>query len=122
MALSFQLLPRDVAQFMLLVVGFEHAGDAAARAAWANLAMPSTVAAVSMPGHAGSAIRRRCATMSFSRASDASASLVGELLSELGVAYCAIESNPTLVARHRARGLPVVFGDASNPEMLRRLH
>ena len=122
MALSFQLLPRDVAQFMLLVVGLSmlatpllaRLGQTLGNAIDRRSGQHASAMQISDP----EAMRNHVILAGFGRVGQ----LVGELLSELGVAYCAIESNPTLVARHRARGLPVVFGDASNPEMLRRLH
>ena len=121
MALSFALLPRDVAQFMLLVVG---------------LSMLTAPAVARLGQALGNAIDRR------SGQQDAAAPsadveglhnhviiagygrvgrLVGELLAELGVPFHAVESDPALVARYRALDQPVVFGDASNPDMLRRL-
>ncbi len=122
MALSYQLLPRETGQFMLLVVG---------------LSMLATPMLARLGQQLGNAIDRRSGQdASAMQLSDPESmrnhviiagfgrvgQLVGQLLSELGVSYCAIESDPALVARYRARGLPVVFGDASNPEMLRRLH
>ncbi|MFV0664648.1 cation:proton antiporter [Denitromonas sp.] len=122
MALTYQLLPRDVAQFMLLVVG---------------LSMLATPLIARIGQSVGNAIDRRTGQQAdATQVTDVASMrnhvilagygrvgrLVGELLSDLGVAYCAIESSPAIVARYRARGLPVVFGDASNPEMLRRLH
>ena len=122
MALSFQLLPRDVAQFMLLVVGLSmlatpllaRLGQTLGNAIDRRSGQHASAMQISDP----EAMRNHVILAGFGRVGQ----LVGELLSELGVAYCAIESNPALVARYRARGLPVVFGDASNPEMLRRLH
>jgi CPA2 family monovalent cation:H+ antiporter-2 len=48
--------------------------------------------------------------------------LVGEMLTAQGVPHVAIESDAKIVARLRARGAPVHFGDASRPELLRRFH
>jgi len=48
--------------------------------------------------------------------------LVGELLSAQGVPHVAIESDAKIVARLRASGAPVYFGDASRPELLRKFH
>jgi len=48
--------------------------------------------------------------------------LVGELLTAQGVPHVAIESDARIVARLRARGAPVQFGDASRPELLRKFH
>jgi CPA2 family monovalent cation:H+ antiporter-2 len=48
--------------------------------------------------------------------------MVGELLDEEGIAHVAVESDAKLVARLRAHGAPVYFGDASRPELLRKFH
>lgn len=48
--------------------------------------------------------------------------MIGELLDQQGVPYIAVENDAKLVARQRARGAAVIYGDASRPELLRRLH
>ena len=122
MALSFALLPRDVAQFMLLVVGLSMlTAPAIARLGqWLGNAidrrggLPDTVAtAADIDG-----LHNHVIIAGYGRVGR----LVGELLAELGVPFQAIESDPALVARYRALDQPVVFGDASNPDLLRRLH
>ena len=45
--------------------------------------------------------------------------LVGEMLDEHGQAYLAVDSNASTVARGRAEGSDVFYGDAGRPEMLR---
>jgi CPA2 family monovalent cation:H+ antiporter-2 len=47
--------------------------------------------------------------------------LVGQMLDQQGVRYVAIENNAQLVAHQRKAGTPLVFGDASRPELLRKL-
>jgi CPA2 family monovalent cation:H+ antiporter-2 len=44
--------------------------------------------------------------------------LVGEMLTEHGQSYLAVDSNPSTVARGRAEGANVFYGDAGRPEML----
>lgn len=46
--------------------------------------------------------------------------LVGELLTEHGQDFLAIDANPTTVAKGRAEGANVFYGDAGRPEMLER--
>jgi CPA2 family monovalent cation:H+ antiporter-2 len=46
---------------------------------------------------------------------------LSKLLSEQGIAYVAFENDARLVAKLRAEGLPVFFGDASRAELLRRV-
>ena len=45
--------------------------------------------------------------------------LVGEMLDEHGQAYLAVDSNAATVAKGRAEGSNVFYGDAGRPEMLR---
>ncbi len=44
---------------------------------------------------------------------------VSAMLEERGVAYVALDLEPDRVARARAQGLPVFYGDAARPELLR---
>ena len=46
--------------------------------------------------------------------------LVGEMLTEHGQAFLAIDANPSTVAKGRAEGANVFFGDAGRTEMLER--
>ena len=46
--------------------------------------------------------------------------LVGEMLTEHGQAFLAIDANPTTVAKGRAEGANVFYGDAGRTEMLKR--
>jgi CPA2 family monovalent cation:H+ antiporter-2 len=46
---------------------------------------------------------------------------LAKLLTEQGIAFVAFENDARLVARLRAEGLPVFFGDASRAELLRRV-
>ncbi|MGV8928415.1 MAG: cation:proton antiporter [Brevundimonas sp.] len=46
--------------------------------------------------------------------------LVGEMLTEHGQAFLAVDANPTTVARGRAEGANVFYGDAGRTEMLER--
>lgn len=47
--------------------------------------------------------------------------LVAELLTEHGQPWLAVDADPRTVAAARREGLPVVYGDAARPELLRRL-
>lgn len=48
--------------------------------------------------------------------------MIGDLLAKQGIAHIAVENDAKRVARLREFGAPVHFGDASRPELLRRLH
>jgi CPA2 family monovalent cation:H+ antiporter-2 len=47
--------------------------------------------------------------------------LVAELLTEHGQPWLAVDADPGAVTAARREGLPVVYGDAAQPELLRRL-
>jgi len=44
---------------------------------------------------------------------------IGEILSQAGQPFVAVDSDPALIARQRGRGSPVYFGDISNPGVLK---
>ena len=46
--------------------------------------------------------------------------LVATMLDEHKIAYIAVDNDAALVARERKNGLPVYYGDAANPELLKR--
>lgn len=47
--------------------------------------------------------------------------MLGSMLTEHQIPYIGVDSDPELVARARKSGLPVYYGDASNPIFLQRL-
>jgi len=47
--------------------------------------------------------------------------MVGQLLAGQGVRFVAIEHDAALLAHHCRQGVPIVFGDASRPELLGKL-
>ncbi|KIN89901.1 cation:proton antiporter domain-containing protein [Thauera sp. SWB20] len=120
MALTLGLLERDVGQFMLIVVG---------------VSMLAAPVIARLGQSLGDRIDRRIAPPA--EADDAElgelgghviiagygrvGQLVGQMLEEQGVGYVAIENNAQLIAHQRKAGVPLVFGDASRPELLRKL-
>jgi monovalent cation:H+ antiporter-2, CPA2 family len=46
--------------------------------------------------------------------------LVGSMLTRHDISYIAVDSDAKLIARERAEGRPIYFGDATRPEFLRR--
>jgi CPA2 family monovalent cation:H+ antiporter-2 len=46
--------------------------------------------------------------------------LIGAMMSEHNIPYLAIDSNAEVVIRERRNGYPVYYGDAANPDFLRR--
>ena len=121
LALSFNLLPRDVGQFMLLVVGLsmlaaplvahlgQRLGDWLERRTPVQLPLAETEFG-DLRGHVIMAGYGRVGQM------------VGQLLHSQGVPFVAVENNASLLAQYRSQGAPVVFGDASRPELLGKLH
>lgn len=120
MALALGLLERQVGQFMLIVVG---------------VSMLAAPVIARLGQSLGDRIDRRIAPPV--EADDAElgelgghviiagygrvGQLVGQMLEEQGVSFVAIENNAQLIAHQRKAGVPLVFGDASRPELLRKL-
>ena len=119
MALGLGLLERQVGQFMLIVVGVsmlvapvaarlgQSLGDAIDRRAAPPA--PEDGELGELGGHVIIAGYGRVGQM------------VGQMLAEQGVAFVAIENDAHLIAHQRKAGVPLVFGDASRPELLRKL-
>ncbi|MHB8784847.1 MAG: cation:proton antiporter domain-containing protein [Thauera sp.] len=119
MALALGLLERQTGQFMLIVVGVsmlaapvvarlgQSLGDSIDRRAAPPAADESELG--ELGGHVIIAGYGRVGQM------------VGQMLAEQGVAFVAIENDAQLIARQRKAGVPLVFGDASRPELLRKL-
>ena len=119
MALTLGLLERQVGQFMLIVVGVsmlvapvvarlgQSLGDNIDRRAAPPA--PEDMEVGELGGHVIIAGYGRVGQM------------VGQMLAEQGVAFVAIENDAQLIAHQRKAGVPLVFGDASRPELLRKL-
>ena len=120
LALSFNVLPRDTGQFMLLVVGLSMlAAPLMARlgsAIGAHFERRQVQRESPEDGEFGE-MRGHVIVAGYGRVGQ----MVGQLLAEQGVPHVAIESDAKLVAQHRKAGVPVIYGDASRPELLRRL-
>lgn len=121
MALTLGLLERQIGQFMLIVVGVsmlvapvaarlgQSLGDNIDRRA----APPSPDGADTELGVLGGHV----IIAGFGRVGQ----MVGQMLAEQGVSFVAIENDAKLIAHQRKAGVPLVFGDASRPELLRKL-
>lgn len=117
-SLSFALLDPDVAQFMLLVVVLtmfltpglailsrktgrmlrEKDAPAPTRAEYGDGEQPVIIGGFGRVGR-----------------------LLAQLLEDQRIPYIAVDNDPDLVASERAKGVPVYFGDASQPDLLRHL-
>lgn len=121
LALSNGLLTRNIGQFMLLVVGLSMITAPFAARLGRSLGdlldrylgrHDGGAAATELGGLGGHVI-----VAGFGRVGQ----MVGQLLAEEGVPFVAVETDAKLVEQHRASGAPVFYGDASRPELLRRL-
>jgi len=122
LAISLNLLPAEVGQFMLIVAGLTMvatpfvAMSASRLSAW--MEKPEAQAA-----HAGNLDQLgdwegHVVIAGFGRVGQ----LLGRTLDTEGIPYLAMDTNAALVAALRERGLPVFYGDASRLELLRRAH
>jgi CPA2 family monovalent cation:H+ antiporter-2 len=120
LALSLDLMPRDTAQFMLLVTGL-------------GIMVTPVVAALGQ--RLGATLERRHETRWHIDGLDAAAEaeahviiagfgrvgqMLGRILGREGVPFLALDLDAPAIARHRTDGLPVAYGDASRIEMLKR--
>ncbi len=121
MALALGLLERQVGQFMLIVVGVSMLAAPRGRPprarAWATridrrIAPPAAEDDAELGELGGHVI-----IAGYGRVGQ----IVGQMLAEQGVGYVAIENDAQLIAHQRKAGVPLVFGDASRPELLRKL-
>ena len=121
LALAFRLLPRDVGQFMLVVVGFSmFAAPLAARVGQriGDAIDRRLVPREADPGDEFIALEGHVIIAGYGRVGQ----MVGQILARQGVTFVAVERDARLVAGHRGSGLSLVYGDASRPELLRKLH
>lgn len=120
LALSFKLLPRDVGQFMLLAVGLSMLAAPVAARLGRDLGIaldrrrPPEAAEELEFGE----LRGHVIIAGYGRVGQ----MVGQMLAEQGIAHVAVENDAKLVALQRKAGAAVIYGDASRPELLRKLH
>ena len=122
LAMSLALLPADVGQYMLIVTGLTMlvtplVAAAAARLA-ARLAHHDTASAAEGDLAAVATIDGHVVIAGFGRVGR----LVAATLQAEALSFLALDNDAAAVARERAGGLPVFFGDASRLEMLVRAH
>ncbi len=120
LALSFDLLARNIGQFMLIVVGLSMLTAPLLARAGQQLGdvFDSRLGKREAPTDAEfGELRGHVIIAGYGRVGQ----MVGQMLAEQGVTYVAVENDAKLLARHRSAGAPLVFGDASRPELLRKL-
>ena len=121
-AMQVDLLPREAGQFMLLVVGFSMlATPLAARAGqWLGAAIDERLG--SRESERSEAIVADLSGHVIIAGYGRVGQLVGRVLATRHLPLVVVEPDARQVVRHRRRGVPVIFGDASRPALLRRLH
>ena len=120
MAAALGLMPRDVAQFMLIVTGLTMmATPLAARIARQLARLVQRLEAQrgqSEPDPRGT-LSGHVVMVGYGRVGQ----LLGSILDEQEVPHIAIDNDALLVARFRQQGANIYFGDANRTELLRRL-
>jgi CPA2 family monovalent cation:H+ antiporter-2 len=122
LAMTLDLIPSDLGQFMLIVTGLTMAmtplvAHTAGRLA-AKLEPPATVAAQEGDLERLGEIEGHVVIAGFGRVGR----ILGRTLDADGIPYLALDGDANGVADARSKGMPVYYGDASRLEMLRRAH
>ena len=119
LAVSIKVLPHEVGQFMLIVVGLSMLGAPLVARAGHVLGdwVDRRVGQAPHPEGSFSHMQGHVLIAGYGRVGH----LVGRMLQAQHVPFVAIESDARLIARHRDEGVPLVFGDASRPELLGKL-
>lgn len=115
------LIPRDVGQFMLLIIGLSLLATPAVDrfGRWLAGRLPQASAhAAANEGEGEFDLDGHVVIAGFGRVGR----MLGRLMGQCGIPFVALEHDPDIVARERERGFHVHFGDASRPELLRRFH
>ena len=121
MAMGLNVMPEATGQFMLIVVslsmlvtpGLAVAGQRVA----ARMEAAVPVHPLGPDPEELSELGRHVVIAGFGRVGQS----IAALLAEQGVPFAALDRDPVLVARHRARGEPVYFGDGRRRGVLERL-
>jgi CPA2 family monovalent cation:H+ antiporter-2 len=120
LAMSLDLMPRDLGQFMLLVAGLSMLVTplvaAAGRRLGAVLEMGQETRRHTRDLDAGPEIEDHVIIAGFGRVGE----MLGRILNRMGIPFLALDKDGLVVDRHRGTGTRVFFGDASRIEMLRR--
>lgn len=119
-AVMQQVLPNETGQFVMLVVGFSMlVSPAVARIGrdlgqWVDrrVVNPSVVAPLDVPELDGHIV-----VAGFGRVGQ----VLGQLFDAQKISYLALEHDAKTAAELHRRGLPVFFGDASRPDLLRQV-
>lgn len=121
-ATHLALLPRETGQFMLLVVGFSMLATpfAAKAGQWAGEALDHRLGSRERERSEGvvAGLADHIIVAGYGRVGQ----LVSQILQQRGLPLVVVEPDARQVVRHRRQGFPVIFGDATRPALLHRLH
>jgi monovalent cation:proton antiporter-2 (CPA2) family protein len=122
LAITLGLMPYEVGQFMLIVAGLSMLVTplvAIAASRVAEFVREKTAAPAPEPDQmALQGLEGHVVIVGFGRVGQT----ISAVLDAEGASYVALDVDPMNVSAARSRGLPVFFGDASRPEMLKRVH
>lgn len=121
LALSLSLLPNEDAQFFLVVTIMSMLITPfvakAAKAIGARLAEPSRAGALALPDESSAELAGHVVIAGYGRVGE----LMGNVLEGQRIPHVGIDLDAAAVTRHSRDGRAIYFGDASNPEILRRV-
>lgn len=121
-AMQVALLPRETGQFMLLVVGFSMLATPLAALAGQRLGAWLDQRVGRREEDDGDALAADLSGHVIIAGYGRVGQLVAQVLSRRGLTLVAVEPDARQVMRQRRRGVRVIFGDATRPALLRRLH
>ena len=122
LAITLGLMPYEAGQFMLIVAGLSMLVTplvAIAASRIAEFIREKTAAPADEPDErALQGLEGHVVIVGFGRVGQT----ISAVLDAEGASYVALDVDPMNVSAARSRGLPVFFGDASRPEMLKRVY
>ena len=122
LAMTLGLMPFEAGQFMLIVAGLSMLVTplvAIAASRVAEFIREKTAAPADEPEElALQGLEGHVVIVGFGRVGQT----ISAVLDAEGASYVALDIDPMNVSAARSRGLPVFFGDASRPEMLKRVY
>lgn len=119
MAVGLQVLPHDVAQFLLIVVGLTMMATPLVAVLARQLGAALARADASRPSEGGLAELAEAEGHVIIAGYGRVGALLGEILDQEQIPNVALDLDSEAVARQRKAGVPVYYGDATRPEILR---
>jgi CPA2 family monovalent cation:H+ antiporter-2 len=120
MAITLEVLPRDVAQFMLIVVGLTMIATPLVSVLARQLGATLSHADASRPSEGGLAELAEAEGHVIIAGYGRVGAMLGEVLDQERIPSVALDLDSEAVTRQRKLGVPVYFGDATRAEILER--